>query len=89
MGVLMFNFLVILSNKIRIMPKNTYRNIDTSNFIPSFFLIVYLCLGFVPNWEAVDKIAPQWLLMGVVNTLTVLYVGYHRASYGQRISQTY
>ena len=70
------------------MPKNTSQNIDTSNFIPSFFLIAYLCLGFVPNWEAVDKIAPQWLLMGVVNTLAVLYVGYHRASYGQRISQT-
>jgi O-antigen ligase/tetratricopeptide (TPR) repeat protein len=70
------------------MPKNTSQNIDTSNFIPSFFLIAYLCLGFVPNWEAVDKIAPQWLLMGVVNTLAVLYIGYHRASYGQRISQT-
>jgi O-antigen ligase/tetratricopeptide (TPR) repeat protein len=70
------------------MPKNTSQNIDTSNFIPSFFLIAFLCLGFVPNWEAVDKIAPQWLLMGVVNTLAVLYVGYHRASYGQRISQT-
>ncbi|MDB2342424.1 O-antigen ligase family protein [Flavobacteriaceae bacterium] len=70
------------------MPKNTSQNIDTSNFIPSFFLIAYLCLGFVPNLEAVDKIAPQWLLMGVVNTLAVLYTGYHRASYGQRISQT-
>ncbi|MDA9893062.1 O-antigen ligase family protein [Flavobacteriaceae bacterium] len=70
------------------MPKNTSQNIDVSNFLPSFFLIVYLCLGFVPNWEAVDKIAPQWLLMGIVNTLAVLYVGYHRTSYGQRISQT-
>jgi O-antigen ligase/tetratricopeptide (TPR) repeat protein len=70
------------------MPKNTSQNIDVSNFLPSFFLIAYLCLGFVPNWEAVDKIAPQWLLMGVVNTLAVLYVGFHRASYGQRISQT-
>jgi O-antigen ligase len=70
------------------MPKNTSQNIDTSNFISSFFLIAYLCLGFVPNWEAVDKIAPQWLLMGVVNTLAVLHIGYHRASYEQRISQT-
>ena len=70
------------------MPKNTSQNINISNFIPSFFLIAYLCLGFIPNWEAVDKIAPQWLLMGIINTLAVLYVGYHRASYGQRISQT-
>ena len=70
------------------MPKNTSQNIDISNFIPSFFLIAYLCIGFTPNLEAVDKIAPQWLLMGVVNTLAVLYIGYHRVSYGQRITQT-
>ena len=70
------------------MPKNTSQNIDISNFLPSFFLIAYLCVGFTPNLEAVDKIAPQWLLMGVVNTLTVLYIGYHRVSYGQRITQT-
>ena len=70
------------------MPKNTSQNIDISNFLPSFFLIAYLCIGFTPNLEAVDKIAPQWLLMGVVNTLTVLYIGYHRVSYGQRITQT-
>ena len=70
------------------MAKNTSQNIDTSNFIPSFFLIAYLCLGFVPNWEAVDKIAPQWLLMGVLNTLAILLIGYHRNSYGKRITQT-
>ena len=45
-------------------------------------------MGFVPNWEAVDKIAPQWLLMGVLNTLAILLIGYHRNSYGKRITQT-
>jgi O-antigen ligase/tetratricopeptide (TPR) repeat protein len=70
------------------MAKNTSQNIDTSNFIPSIFLIAYLCLGFVPNWEAVDKIAPQWLLMGVLNILAILLIGYHRNSYGKRITQT-
>ena len=70
------------------MPKNTSQTINISNFLPSLFLIAYLCIGFTANLEAVDKTPPQWLLMGVVNTLTVLYIWYHRASYGQRITQT-
>ena len=70
------------------MPKNTSQNIDISNFIPSFFLIAYLCIGFTPNLEAVDKIAPQWLLMGILNLFSVFYVIYSRNSFGQRITQT-
>ena len=70
------------------MPKNTSQNIDVSNFIPSFFLIAYLCIGFTPNLEAVDKIAPQWLLMGFLNLLSVFYIVYSRNSFGQRITQT-
>ena len=70
------------------MPKNTSQNIDTSNFIPSFFLIAYLCLGFVPNWEAVDKIAPQWLLMSILNTATLGYILYFRNQFSIRITHT-
>ena len=33
--------------------------VDIANFIPSIFIIGFLCVGFIPNWEAVDKIAPQ------------------------------
>ena len=60
------------------MPKKTSPKIDVSNFIPSFFLISYLCLGFVPNWEAVDKIAPQWLLMSILNATSLGYIFYFR-----------
>ncbi len=70
------------------MPKNTSKNIDVSNFIPSFFLIAYLCLGFVPNWQAVDKIAPQWLLMSILNMFSVLFILFNKNSHGQRITQT-
>ncbi len=70
------------------MPKNTSQNIDVSNFIPSFFLIAYLCIGFTPNLEAVDKIAPQWLLMSILNTLSVLFILFNRNSFAQRITQT-
>jgi O-antigen ligase/Tfp pilus assembly protein PilF len=70
------------------MPKNTSQNINTSNFVPSFLLIAYLCLGFVPNWQAVDKIAPQWLLMSILNTLSILFILFKRNSYAQRITKT-
>ena len=70
------------------MPKNHSRNLDTSNFIPSFFLIAYLCLGFVPNLEAVDKIAPQWLLMSLLNAVSLGYIFYFRNQLSLRITHT-
>ena len=30
-------------------------------FYESLILIAYLCIGFVPNLNAIDRIAPQWL----------------------------
>ena len=70
------------------MSKKTTKNIDTSNFIPSLFLIAYLCLGFVPNWEAVDKIAPQWLFMSLLNTVSLGYIFYFRNQFSLRITHT-
>jgi O-antigen ligase len=46
---------------------------NSINFIGPFMLIIYLCIGFVPNWQAVDKIAPQWLLMSVLNFSSFFY----------------
>ena len=70
------------------MPKNSFQNLNTSNFIPSFFLIAYLCLGFVPNWDAVDKIAPQWLLMNLLNVISLGYILYFRNKLSLQISNT-
>lgn len=41
-------------------------------FLSASLVILYLCIGFVPNLSAVDKIAPQWLVLGILNTLSVL-----------------
>ncbi|MDC0515217.1 O-antigen ligase family protein [Flavobacteriaceae bacterium] len=46
---------------------------DSFNIIASLLLILYLCIGFVPNWQAVDKIAPQWLVMSVLNLTSIAY----------------
>jgi len=55
------------------MAKSPPQNIDSINFIGPLMLILYLCIGFIPNWEAVDKIAPQWLVMSILNLLSILY----------------
>ena len=70
------------------MPKKSFQKLDTFNFIPSIFLTAYLCIGFVPNWEAVDKIAPQWLLMSLLNTVSLAYVFYFRNQFSNKITQT-
>ena len=45
------------------MAKNINSNSNISiQFISGAMLILYLCIGFIPNWGAVDKIAPQWLV---------------------------
>ncbi len=70
------------------MSKSSNKNLQTLNFIPSLLLISYLCLGFVPNWEAVDKIAPQWLLMSILNTFSLGYILYLRDQFAIRITHT-
>jgi len=64
------------------MSKNYSTRIQTDNFFPILLILLYLCIGFVPNWEAVDKIAPQWLVMSVLNSISSLYVGFYLKSYG-------
>ena len=64
------------------MAKNYSSRIQTDNFFPILLILLYLCIGFVPNWEAVDKIAPQWLVMSVLNSISSLYVGFYLKSYG-------
>ena len=36
-------------------------------------IVLYLCIGFIPNWGAVDKIAPQWLSLSILNLCKLCY----------------
>lgn len=58
--------------------------LDTSNFVPSLFILTFLLVGFIPNLQAVDKIAPQWLFLSFVNLLCGAYLFYNRNSYTER-----
>ena len=55
--------------------------LDTSNFVSSLFIIAFLCVGFIPNLEAVDKIAPQWLYLSILNFLCGIFLYSKRKSF--------
>ena len=57
---------------------------DTINFIPSLFIIGFLVVGFVPNLEAVDKIAPQWLYLSILNLLCGIFLYYNRKRFEEQ-----
>jgi len=59
-------------------------SIDTSNFIPSFFILAFLLVGFIPNIEAVDKISPQWLYLSFTNLFCGAYLLYKREFFQER-----
>jgi len=58
------------------------------NLIPALLIIAYLCIGFVPNWGAVDKIAPQWLGLSLLNSLSALFVLYNRKGFASAMQLT-
>ena len=63
------------------------QNTSILNPIPFVLIVAYLCIGFVPNWQAVDKIAPQWLTMGIINLASTLFVLWRTQAYEHKISK--
>ena len=63
------------------MAKNYSSKLNTENFIPTLIVIIFLCIGFIPNLEAVDKIAPQWLGMSFINLISLFYISYNYKKY--------
>lgn len=68
------------------MAKKNTPSVDLKDFVSGLLLITYLCLGFIPNWEAVDKIAPQWLGMTLVNLLSIAFFFYNKKSFSTQIT---
>ena len=69
------------------MTKNQSEKFDLIQFLSPIIIIGYLCLGFIPNLKAVDKIAPQWVGMTLLNLLSLAVFLYFRNSIKERISK--
>jgi hypothetical protein len=59
---------------------------QTFNFIPSIFILAFLLVGFIPNLEAVDKIAPQWLYLSVINFFCGVFLFFNRNRFQKQFS---
>ena len=69
------------------MAKNQSLKFDLLQLLSPIILIGYLCLGFVPNLQAVDKIAPQWVAMTLINLVSLTVFIYQRKLIKQTISK--
>ena len=69
------------------MNKTKTSNFEPINLVSYVILILYFFLGFVPNWEAVDRIAPQWLIMNLLNLVSLAVFFYYRKSIKKTISK--
>ena len=58
---------------------------DYIKVVSWFIFLIYLLIGIVPNWQAIDRIAPQWLLMNLANILSISYIAYNRKILSQSI----
>ena len=65
-------------------PISKQTQIKTENFIPSILIIAFLLVGFIPNWEAVDKIAPQWLYLSIINLISGIFLLANRKHFLER-----
>lgn len=65
--------------------KNISKPINYNNFIPSIFILSFLCVGFIQNFGAVDKIAPQWVYLSVLNILSAIYIYIHKEYFSNQI----
>ena len=65
---------------------NRPNRIDTFNFVPSIFIIAFLLVGFVPNLDAVDKIAPQWLYLSILNFCCGLFLLFNRRQFQDQLT---
>ena len=69
------------------MAKNQSNKFDSFQLLSPILLIGYLSLGFVPNLQAVDKIAPQWVGMTLLNLLSFAVFLYFRNSIKEKVSK--
>jgi len=69
------------------MAKTQLKKFHSLQLLSPILIIGYLCLGFVPNLEAVDKIAPQWVGMNILNLISLSVFAYFRKSIKEKISK--
>ena len=69
------------------MNKN-YNKKAYNSIISGLIIILYLSTGFIPNLSAVDKIAPQWIFITILNGLGLIVLAYNQKFFSSSIKFT-
>ena len=49
-------------------------SISTTHLPKYLLLVFYILTGTLSNFDAIDILAPQWIFLGMINTLSCIYV---------------
>ena len=56
------------------------------NFISSILIILYIITGTLPNFNAIDILAPQWVYLGSLNLVVAFHLLYNKNSFASFFS---
>jgi len=63
---------------------------NTNIEIPKYVLIIlYIITGSLPNFSAIDILAPQWIYLGSINLLTCIYLLFFNNTYTSSLSKLF
>ena len=68
------------------MANNNISNFSSNKLFSSIIVMIYLSLGFIPNLEAVDKIAPQWLFMSILNGISLIFIFFKQSFFSKPVN---
>ena len=59
---------------------------STINFTSSILIVLYILTGTLPNFNAIDILAPQWVYLCSLNILVAVYLLYNKNSFASFFS---
>ena len=61
-------------------------NSSTTSFTSSILIVLYILTGTLPNFDAIDILAPQWVYLCSINILVAVYLLYNKDSFASFFS---
>ena len=61
-------------------------NSSSASFTSSILIILYILTGTLPNFDAIDILAPQWVYLCSINILVAVYLLYNKDSFASFFS---
>ena len=61
-------------------------NSSSASFTSSILIVLYILTGTLPNFDAIDILAPQWVYLCSINILVAVYLLYNKDSFASFFS---